>query len=300
MGLGEVLFDCFPQREVLGGAPINLAVHANALLGRVGGQAVPATRVGNDDRGGRIRDALAARSIDTAYVQSDSQRSTGTVQVNLNDTGNASYVFAADTAWDAIDFSKQWQQLASSCQAVCFGTLAQRSDHSRGTIHQFLKLATSTLRLFDVNLRQQFYTAELVKESLNLATAMKLSDDELNVVCELLNVKTGSADDQAHTLAERFELDWLALTRGKLGTTLYSKGQKHVGEPVPAKPNPNADTVGAGDACCAGLAVGALLGWQPERALVLANTLGAYVASHSGATPELPNAILDLVSSDAV
>lgn len=301
VGLGEVLFDCFPDREVLGGAPINLTVHAHALLSQLGGRAVPATRVGSDQRGRQILDTLAGRGIDTDCIQTDDTRPTGTVQVTLSDKGNASYVFTPNSAWDAFEFTGRWQQLAATASAVCFGTLGQRSETSKQSIQQFLQAANSAIRVFDVNFRQQFYSAELVQQSLDLATAMKLSDEELPKVCQLLGINSQqsgeqSTDDQAFELARRYNLQWVALTRGPLGTTLYTGGEKHEGQPVPATGGPDADTVGAGDACCAGLVVGALLGWQPQRTLRLANTLGAYVASHKGATPVLPSEILQLVT----
>jgi len=296
VGLGEVLFDCFPDREVLGGAPINLTVHAHALLSQLGGRAVPATRVGSDQRGQQIVDSLASRGIDTTYIQTDPQQPTGTVQVTLSDKGNASYVFTPDSAWDAMEFTGRWQQLAAGVQAVCYGTLGQRGEASKQAIQQFLQAATGAIRVFDVNFRQQFYNAEVVQQSLSLATAMKLSDEELPEVCQLLGINANQADDQALEIAEQYDLDWVAQTRGALGTTLYAGGQKHEGQPVPATGGSDADTVGAGDACCAGLVVGALLGWQPQRTLRLANTLGAYVASHKGATPVLPDEILQLVA----
>ena len=307
VGLGEALYDCLANREVLGGAPVNLAVHAGALARRLQGQGFPATRVGNDERGKRLLAELKSRGISTDYVQIDPQLPTGTVDVQIGNTGDASYHFADKAAWHAFEFTPPWRQLAESCHAVCFGTLAQHpktggqetSGHvaSRQAIHQFLETASNATRLFDVNFRQDFFSALVVENSLALATAVKLNEEELPAVTAMLGLDaTASPDDQAQRLIEQYELDWLAQTCGSKGTTLYTRGEKHRGEPVQVERQPDADSVGAGDACCAGLLLGALLGWAPDRTLNLANTLGAYVASHAGATPALPDSILAMVT----
>lgn len=296
IGLGEALYDCFPNREVLGGAPVNVAAHANALVSGLGGKGLPATRVGADERGDRFLSELKTRGIDTSGVQIDPERLTGTVNVTINESGNASYVFADNGAWDAFELTDVWQQLAESCDAVSFGTLGQRSPTSRKVIRSFLQTATGAIRLFDVNFRQDFYDAEIVEQSLLLATASKLNEDELPKVCQLIGIDEANDDARVFAIAKRFDLAWVAVTRGPEGTTIYADGQKHQGEPVAAEANPDADTVGAGDACCAGLLTGALLGWEHSRTISLANQLGAYVASHAGATPALPDSILSLVA----
>ncbi len=259
VGLGEALFDCFPDREALGGAPINMAVHADALLRPLGGQGVPATRVGEDERGKRFFRELDSRGLDTNYVQVDPQRPTGTVTVTLDEAGDASYVFAADVAWDACEDSPGWRSLAESCHAVCFGTLARRCPPSRQAVESFLRAASGAIRLFDVNFRQDFYSAPIVENSLRLATAAKLNRDELTEVCGLLGLAEASGADkdaQAHALVGAFDLDWLALSQGADGTAIYAGGGKHLGKPAPIDKDDDADSVGAGDACCAGLLVG--------------------------------------------
>jgi len=291
VGLGEALFDCFPDRTVLGGAPINVAVHAAALLGPSGEAAVPATRVGTDELGDRFFREITQRGVSVDYVQRDPERPTGRVAVTLDDGGHASYDFEKHSAWDALEFDQRLQDLAARCDAVAYGTLAQREPASRETIRAFVAAAEGALRLFDVNLRQDYYSREVLDASLRLATAVKINEEELGVVCGAVGLAEPpepGADGQADQLIEAYGLDWLALTRGAEGTVVYAEGAKHTSPPAPFDPAPDADTVGAGDACCAGLLCGRLLGWSIPDTLELANRLGAFVAGRPGATPELP------------
>lgn len=297
VGIGEVLFDCFPDRVLLGGAPINVATHVNALLGSGGGAGVPVTRVGMDEHSQRFFTEARQRGLDIQYVQSDEQRSTGRVDVSLDAHGHAEYRFGLDDAWDALEYTPSLATLAGRCDAIAFGTLGQRSLVSRQTIRRFLTEAPQAIRLFDVNLRQDFYSAEVLDHSLQLASAVKLNEEELHQVGQLLQLKqTSSLDEAAFQLATVYKLDWLALTRGAKGTVIYTHDTRHAGEPSPCQFHPEADSVGAGDACCAGLLCGMLLGWPIEATLLLANQLGAYVASQPGATPALPSDLLRRVS----
>lgn len=299
VGLGESLFDCFPDRMLLGGAPVNVAVHAQRMLAEVGGEAIAATRVGDDDLGAKYLDEVRRRGLDVSAVQLDAIHPTGTVTVQIDEAGHASYVFASDVAWDHLQFTDGWRALAESCGGVAFGTLAQRETQSRETIHQFLTAASGAFRLFDVNLRGDFYTAEVIEQSLRHASAVKLNEDELPLVCQLLefdNPATSTTDDQAEAVRTKFGLMWVALTQGARGTALYTAGGRVEGAPVKLPPHPHADTVGAGDAASASLLIGQLLGWPPERMLRLANHAGAFVATQPGATPQLPAAVLELVS----
>ncbi|QDT68790.1 2-dehydro-3-deoxygluconokinase [Planctomycetes bacterium MalM25] len=302
VGLGEALFDCFPDRVVLGGAPMNVTVHADAILGPLGGAGVPVTRVGGDELGERFVSEARQRGLSTQYVQTDESRPTGRVVVTLDDGGHASYRFDTESAWDALEYDASLATLAGRCDGVAFGTLAQRNTASREAITDFVANATQAVRLFDVNLRQQYYSADLLDASLQLASAAKLNEEELREVCELLELRdAGSGDiDQAATLlSAAYRLDWLAITRGAEGTALYADGVKHTGAPASFSCEPNADTVGAGDACCAGLLCGTLLGYTRQATLGLANRLGAYVATRPGATPELPRSLLAMAPSES-
>ncbi|QDT68669.1 2-dehydro-3-deoxygluconokinase [Planctomycetes bacterium MalM25] len=293
VGLGESLFDCFPDREVLGGAPLNVALHANALLGLVGGRGVVATRIGRDELGERLLRELGDRGLDTSFVQIDERLPTGRVDVLLDSAGDATYQFLTPSAWDALELDAPLTELARSCDAVVFGTLGQRDKASREAIQSFLLDAPMAIRLFDVNLRQDFYSAEIIDRSLRLASAAKFNEDELTIVARLLGLDPELKVGQSTAFfLKRYDLDWLALTRGPRGTLLVAQDRHHAGEEATFPQDSKADTVGAGDACSAGLLYGSLRGWPQEKTATLANRLGAYVASRPGATPKLPADLL--------
>lgn len=299
VGLGEALFDVFPDHQTLGGAPLNVAVQAHQLVAAVGGRGVVVSRVGRDEPGGRLLAELAARGMPTDAVQVDDTHPTGRVVVSALGA-EVEYRIADDVAWDHLEFSDPLRALAGTCAAVCFGTLGQRGPRSRATIVQFLRHANRAVRLFDVNLRPGASPDDLIRESCALATVVKLNSGELPRVAAALGLPAGSGsqDAQAGALRERFALDAVVLTRGAAGTALYSADGKTEGRPVSDPPHPAADAVGAGDACAAGFLVGRLLGWPAGRVVALADALGSYVASRPGATPALPPRLLDLVTTE--
>ena len=294
VGIGEALYDCYPTHQVLGGAPLNVAVHASAILG-AGSSAVAVTRVGVDELGDRLIAELAHLGVSTEYVQRDGRLPTGRVEVSIDAAGQADYRFDEPSAWDSIVFDDSLRRLSKRCDAVTFGTLSQRATTTRATVKAFAASATQALRLFDANLRQQYYNGDVIDESLRLASAAKFNDAELLKTCELLelgdpNEHTG--DELANRLADIYRLDWIAVTHGKDGVALYADGRKHVGVTHRLTPIEGADTVGAGDACCAALVCGFLRKWPIERTLRMANAVGAFVASQPGATPRLPEPLL--------
>lgn len=288
VGLGEALYDRFPDRTVLGGAPLNLAYHAHQLLAPRGGGGIVASRVGEDEDGSRVLAELQRAGINLMGIQTDPNFPTGDVVVTVDEEGNPSYQISQNVAWDHLEFTDSWAQLARECSAVCFGTLAQRSDQSRQTIRSFLQSARHALRLFDVNLRQDFFSASIIENSLRLATAVKLNEQELPIVCESLGISAGkTADEMATTLLHRFGFEPLVLTRGPRGTVLFTNNQRVEGRPVAFSRSENADGVGAGDASCAAVVCGLLLKWPLPAIADFANRMGAFVASRPGATPEL-------------
>ena len=288
VGLGEALFDCFPERSVLGGAPVNAVVHASALLRSVGGEALPATRIGSDELGERFVREMLRRGVPRRAVQRDPSRATGRVDVRPGQSGEPSYEFAAGVAWDALEFDSSWRALASACDAVVFGTLAQRSSASAEAIGRFLETATQSVRLFDVNLRGEFWSADVLDRGLRLATAAKCNEDELAVVSDAVGLSESEPRERVAALCETYRLEWFALTRGSAGTAVCRAGEWHERPVSRFTRLPEADNVGAGDACSAGLLAGALVGYSIDETLDLANGLGAFVASQPGATPTLP------------
>ena len=299
VGLGEALFDCFDDRKLLGGAPVNFTVHVHRLLAPRGGRGVLVSRVGEDPLGKELIAEVESRGITTDHIQTDSLRSTGRVNVVLSDDGQPTYDIAEEVAWDYLSFEESLQLLSKSCQAICFGSLAQRSALSRVTIGRFLAEATQAVKLFDVNLRQNYYSKDLLRHSLDAATAVKMNEEELIVLGELIDgAQNGPSrqDQVAQAIVDRFHLDLLALTRGKEGTVLYQGEERVEGAPAAADGRPDADTVGAGDACCAGIVVGMLSKWPLQRTADLANRMGAFVASQPGGTPQLSDELLDLAA----
>jgi fructokinase len=300
VSLGEALFDCFPNRTMLGGAPVNFIVHMQQLLAVCGGESFLISRVGDDELGRQLLSEIKSCEVSTELVQVDPRHPTGQVRVEFSPLGDPKYHIAENAAWDFIDLEETAPPLAARSSAVCFGTLAQRSPISRQTIQQFVTAAPQALRVLDVNLRQHYFTPSILETSLSIANVVKLNEEELASAASLLPERFGGAestDERAAALVQSFNLKVLALTRGARGTVLYSTGGHLEGKPVPAPITAEADNVGAGDACCAGLVYGLLLNWPLERTLELANRMGAYVASQPGGAPRLSAQLLELVGA---
>lgn len=302
VGLGEALFDVVGGREILGGAPLNAAFQAHQLAAVNGGEGVVVSRVGHDALGERAMAELTGRGLETSEVQIDRDAATGRAIVETKG-GQTRFTIVPDVAWDRLEFTPALAALARNCDAVFYGTLGQRSPQSRDAIRQFVRHADNALRMFDVNLRAPFYNADVVSAGCDLATIVKLNEEELPIVAELVGIAAAAAkrpaDELAAALRDKFRLQAVVLTRGAAGTVLYEAGRRVETAPVSYPMHPQADAVGAGDACSAGLAMGMLLGWPAELAVSLANRCGAYVASQPGATVRLPAEILDLVGAHA-
>jgi fructokinase len=300
VGIGEALFDCYPDRAILGGAPVNFVVHMQQLFGSGEGQTVLVSRIGDDELGEQLISELRNRNIHTNLIQLDACRPTGRVYVDVTPQGEVDFDIEANVAWDFIAAEESLELLAAHCSAVCFGTLAQRNAQSRDTILRFLGNATNAIRLFDVNLRQSDVPSHVLEQSLCVANMVKVNDHELACIARLLRSSHGtpqSIDEQAFALRESFDLESVVLTRGAGGTVVYTKEHRLEGSPSLVPHTLEADSVGAGDACCAGLIYGLVNRWPLERALDLANRMGAFVASRRGATPRLPRAMLNFESS---
>ena len=282
IGIGEVLWDMFPDSTRFGGAPANFCCSA-AGLGREQACVHLVSSIGTDDLGARALAELQNRSVDTLCVTSQ-DKPTGVVRVELDDKGSPTYEFAADTAWDNLTWSADLSELASRTDACCFGTLGQRSEMSRATIQKFVNATpTGSLRIFDVNLRPPFVSAAILLNSLKLANVLKLNNEELPVVSALCGV-TGTDEALLHQLTERFRLRAIALTCGAKGAVLLRDGQisEHPGLETTV-----IDTVGAGDAFTASFALGLLAGHALDTINQHACEVAAFVCSQPGATPDL-------------
>jgi len=280
-GLGELLWDLLPAGERLGGAPANFAVMAASL----GNRGVIASRLGADERGGRALATLKSFPVEIRHLQTDMNMPTGTAGVEIAN-GQPSFTIHAPAAWDFLEWTSEWQALAAETDAVCFGTLAQRERTSRETIRKFLAATrTGCVRVFDVNLRAPYFSADTIAESLRLATIFKLTDAEVPVVMQLLGAPAET--DPAHAarwLFSRYSITMAAITMGDKGSLLVTRDGMHRHPGVAVKV---ADTVGAGDAFTAGLTDAYLRGASLEEMNDAANRWGAWVASQPGAMPDL-------------
>jgi fructokinase len=289
VGLGEVLWDILPKGKELGGAPANFA-YMTSLLGDKG---VVASRVGKDRLGNAAARRLLRLGLRTTYIQVDSKNPTGTVKVDVDPDGQPKFEITENVAWDFFEWNQMWQMLAEHTDAVCFGSLAQRCTQSRETIRTFLKtVKPATVRVFDVNLRQSFFTVETLTESAKQADIMKLNADELPRVAQILGAPITGDSDTAQWLIRTCGLKLVCITRGAKGSLLVSKKEIHEHPGFPAQV---ADTVGAGDAFTAGLVHRYLRGANLEEMNEAANRLGSWVASKVGATPRAEVKILDSI-----
>ncbi len=284
VGIGEILWDRFPDGDRLGGAPANFAFQA----GQLGAKAQVVARVGRDSDGERIRQQLRDAGISLDFLQQDDNHPTGTVIVKLDD-GQPTYTITRNVAWDYLEATTSLMDLAAHVDAVCFGTLAQRSDTSRETIQQFIERCPErSIRLFDINLRQQFYDRTTLQFGLKIASTLKLNADEIAALPRILaweKLEHATPAEIAKRLLEEFDLDLVALTLGAEGCELHTSG-KVVYSKAPAVEC--VDAVGAGDAFSAALVMG-LLKKRPLQAIAdHANRVGAFVASQRGAMPMLP------------
>lgn len=280
VGLGEVIWDLLPGGKQLGGAPSNFA-YITRLLGH---RSVVASRIGADELGREASARLRHLEISTDYLQIDETHPTGTVGVEIDARGEPRYRVHEDVAWDYLEWTSGWEELAARADAVCFGTLAQRHPQARATIMRFLEQTRrQALRIFDVNLRQSFFTAEMLHQSLGLATLVKLNIAELYTAAEMLGLQGRSPRSLGQRLLERDEIELVAITRGARGSLLITKGEvvNHPGLHVKVT-----DTIGAGDAFTAALAHCYLRNLPLKVVSEAANRMGAWVASQPGATPE--------------
>ncbi len=281
IGLGELLWDVFPDSRRPGGAPANVAFQAQQL----GCHGLVASCVGYDELGDELRAYLVERGLDTGLVQGDADHPTGRVTVDVSDRHHPQYTIHEDAAWDFLDPEENLLSAAREASAICFGTLAQRSPVSRETIHTVLDAAgLDCLIVFDVNLRQQWYDRDRIERSLHQADAVKLNHEEAAVVSRMFGFGTEDHLAIATALQDHFGVDLVCITRAENGCLLVD----HSGSAdVPGRKVVVVDAVGAGDAFTAALIVTQLEGWPLQSAAGFANHVGGLVATRRGAMPEL-------------
>ncbi|MGE4489813.1 MAG: PfkB family carbohydrate kinase [Kiritimatiellales bacterium] len=291
IGIGEVLWDVFPTHRRLGGAPYNYAFHCRQMSA----DAAIASCVGRDDPGFEIQQCAEESGLDVSCLQEVSGAPTGTVQVRL-ESGKPSYEICPDAAWDHLAFTAELSHLTARADAICFGTLGQRNRQSREVIGTAVRNCPETaLKIFDVNLRQEFFSKEVIQDSLQLANILKVSDEELPVLKTMFGL-TGEVPDQLRQLIDRFSFRLAAYTRGPNGSLLVLADtlSDHGGCEGAA-----VDSVGAGDAFTAALCMGLLQEWSLDEINEYSNRVATFVCSQKGATPILPSELIQGVPSYA-
>lgn len=273
---GEILWDVLPDKKLPGGAPMNVAYNLN----RLGLPAGIISRIGNDANGHQLIKFLEEKDIPTRYVQTDMEHETSTVQARIDAKEGMKYEIVEPVAWDFITADPSISNLVGQAEALIFGTLAARSETSRASLLELLKLPVK--KIFDINLRAPHYTLPFVDELMQQCNVLKLNDNELALLADYYGW-SGPEEEHLRSLDERFSPEIILLTRGDAGAAVLQgeKFYEHPGFKVEV-----ADTIGAGDAFLAGFLSQYLRDASIEEALVFASALGAFVASKDGACTE--------------
>ena len=282
IGIGEILWDMLPEGKRLGGAPCNFVYHAQKL----GAKAIIVSAVGDDKNGKEILHELKTKNISIDFIQLN-DKTTGTVDVFLNEQGLPNYTIHENVAWDYIGFNKIIEEKVNEADVICFGSLAQRNSISRETIEKVLRCCNpQALIVCDINLRQHYYSLEIVENSLQRCNVLKLNEDELPIVCHLLRLTEKSEMEQIKRLMIKYSLKLVAYTKGEKGSFLVTpSGKSFMSTPIVKVK----DTVGAGDSFTASM----IVGFAKENALKnihqKAVEISAFVCTKNGAMPEYNN-----------
>ena len=285
ISLGEVLWDLFPDRACFGGAPANFACHAAIL----GGEVALVSAVGDDRYGRQAIQILSGFGIDASLLQVIPGAGTGTVGVVLDEVGRPTFTIHAGSAWDRISWNEELKSRVTKVDAVYFGTLGQRSEVSRNTIRRCVEAARTAgvPRVLDINLRRPFFDSAMIRESIQLASILKLSDDELSEVCNAFGIcSTTHPNVILRELVDTQDLDLVIMTRGARGAVLATPNEVIEQSGIPTVV---IDTVGAGDSFTAAFLLGLLRGESHPQNLFTACTVAAAVCSQSGAVPNKPD-----------
>lgn len=287
IGLGEALWDVLPDGKKLGGAPANFAYHA----GQFGNKTLAVSALGEDKLAEETLAALDEKELE--YIMPQVPYPTGTVQVVLDDEGVPTYDIRENVAWDNIPLTDEMLAVARNARAVCWGSLAQRNVVSRDTIQQFVKATPKDcLRIFDINLRQTFYTKEIIQESLRLCNILKINDEELVSIGRMFGYPGLDIENKCWLILGKYDLDMLVLTCGVNGSYVFTPGTMSFQETPKVEV---ADTVGAGDSFTGAFCSAILKGKSVCEAHRIAVEVSAYVCTQNGAMPKLPERFLDKV-----
>ena len=280
VSIGEILFDVYPAYKKLGGAPFNFIHHIWKLTGN--GKFI--SRIGNDSNGKEILSFLTAINFDASYIQTDDEHPTGTVNVKLRDDKTPDFIINKNTAYDFIEKNKSTDELINSANIFYFGTLAQRNEKTRETIQSYFERETKYF--CDINIRQDFYSAELIKSCLKNSNVVKINSDELNIINYLLLNDNYDLDKSSEKLMREYNIDLLCVTMGEDGSLLLNQNER---SKYCVKANSIVDTVGAGDAYAAVLCIGYLRNWSLEDINKIASEFAADICGIEGAVPKNDN-----------
>ena len=275
IGIGEALWDVFPDGAQLGGAPANFAFHA----ARCGFKSLAISSLGQDALGDETLAAFSKKELNVLMPRVDFP--TGTVQVSLDAKGVPSYNICEGVAWDNMPFTSEMQSVAQSCLAVCWGSLAQRSAVSRNTINRFLdSVPADALKVFDINLRQHYFTKEIIEQSLYRCNILKINDEEWGTVQSLLNLPSDTLQATSKALMERYNIEIVVLTCGTEGSHVFTTSESSF---LPTPRVTVVDTVGAGDSFTAAFVSAILEGKTIKESHQQAVTVSAQTCTHPGA-----------------
>ena len=279
IGIGEILWDLLPSGKMLGGAPTNFAFHANQL----GGRGIPVSAVGDDELGNEIFSELNKRNIDSNFIQQIENQKTGVVEITFNEA-EPNYNIIENVAWDNLQITDELLRLFENADAVCFGTLAQRSKNNKVVIDTLLSVTKSScIKYFDINLRQNYYSYELINHIAQISNIIKLNEDELKVLSNIFDLE-GDRLQKCRLIIQQFDLDLVVLTMGNKGSLLVTLNDSSQIKPVI---NQVVDTIGAGDSFSAAIIIGLLNQLDLKSLNEFASEVSSFVCSCQGATPVL-------------
>jgi len=289
LSFGELLWDVFPERAVLGGAPANFCFR----LHRLGIPGFLVSRIGSDGNGSKARGLLDQAGLDLKFLQTDAALPTGIVNVTLSAQGNASYVIVPGVAYDNIQVTQELKEAARNCAILCFGTLVQRAQVSRASIYELLESAPQAIRLLDLNLRKDCFSSQTVEESLRRATMVKLNHEEVAAVGQMLSIPNSSLAVFCKALTERYGTKICIVTSAENGA--YARASDGTEAHSPGYSVKVADTVGSGDSFTAAFIYGLLGGKSLVDCCELGNRYGAAAATKVGGMSEISKEEVDRI-----
>jgi fructokinase len=276
--IGEILFDVYPDKKILGGAPMNFLYHVHKITGF--GNII--SRVGKDILGKKVLDFLGSKNISTKFIQEDQLHPTGIATVKINENNQPSFIIDTERAYDYIELTTDLEQLVENVtECFYFGTLAQRGEVTRKTIQSLFNKGTKYF--YDLNIRDNFFNKEIIESSLRTTDILKVNLEELKLLNDLFVKQTFDIENVSAEIIKKFEIDLLAVTLGSDGSALFKKGENDFSKPDRIE---IVDSVGAGDAFAAILCIGYLQRWSLKKTNKLANYFASEICKIKGALPE--------------